>query len=120
MPEAQLVDSLLGEATQSTQVFIRRLAGAEPLCLNVQADSTVAQLKSLIQGTLGIEPRKQKLVHELTVIEGDGKTLQDFGLEEGAVLTMVVVQLPQLGDLARCEWWCQMRDRIVTKRPRVN
>ena len=82
------------------QILIKRLTDAEPLVLTVKLDATVGDVKSSVQETLGIPPREQQLVFKKSLLEEAAKPLEKYGVSEGALLALLVVEVPQEVSLA--------------------
>lgn len=82
--------------TPSVTVSIANLAGnvlVEKLV--VPMHEKVAHMKSMIEGETGIHKKKQKLVLGADILIDDA-FLSDIGIEDGAMLSLLKVQLPIL------------------------
>ncbi|KAL2899319.1 hypothetical protein RDABS01_024401 [Bienertia sinuspersici] len=53
-----------GSSSSSEQVKLQIKFGGQTIPLSVSADSTVSDLKSLLQSSTNVLPRGQKLIHK--------------------------------------------------------
>lgn len=93
--KAPAVAEDLGEGSQELQILVRRLTDKEPLKLEVKGQDTVADVKSLIQERLGVQPQEQKLLIGRMALQEDTKAVEEYGVKEGTLLTLLVVEVPK-------------------------
>lgn len=79
------------EVTKAMPILILRLS-AEPLSLEVSPQDALRNIKGLIEESLGIPSRKQKLILGKKVLEDDLKSIEECGIAEGASLMLLVVE----------------------------
>lgn len=73
-------------------IQVKRLAEKEPLVLRVQVSDSVAEIKMLIQESLGIPPNAQQLILRKKELRNESASVEDCGLSEGTLLVLLVVQ----------------------------
>jgi len=82
------------EDSKSMHILVKTLAHAEPLKLVVRPEDTIGNIKSLLQESLGTPPREQNLVYRKKPVAEDEKTMDECGIAEGALLLLLIVELP--------------------------
>jgi len=85
----------LKEGSQGLQILVKRLTDKEPLKFEVKGQDTVADLKSLIQEHLGLPPPEQKLLMGRKLLQEDTKAVEEYGVQDGTLLTLLVVEVPK-------------------------
>jgi len=85
----------LKEGSQELQILVRRLTDKEPLKLDVKGQDTVADLKSFIQEHLGVPPQEQKMLIGRKPLQEDTKAVEEYGVKDGTLLTLLVVEVPK-------------------------
>lgn len=75
-------------AAGAISITIRTLAGKQRRFGDIDPQTTVAQLKVLIQDAEGIPPDQATLVHQGKVL-GNERTLQSCGVVDGAVIDLL-------------------------------
>lgn len=72
-------------------IYVKRLTEQQPLSLTVQASDTIAEVKTLIQESLGILPSVQKLVLRKKELNNEEASVMECGVAEGSILLLLVI-----------------------------
>ncbi|KAL9265866.1 Plant intracellular Ras-group-related LRR protein 8-like protein [Drosera capensis] len=72
--------------------------GGETTQLSLRPESTVGEVKSILQSLTNLLPRGQKLFHKGTVLANDGKTLRSSGIIDGSKIMLMASQGLHQGD----------------------
>jgi hypothetical protein len=78
----------------SMQIFVQTLTG-ETITLDVMFDVTVEDLKGMIEPIAEIPPDNQRIIFGSEALE-DEKKLSDYNIQNGATLTLAVVDMETL------------------------
>jgi len=85
-------------AAVHVNIQVKQLADKEPLMSTFQVSDTIADIKMMVQESWGIPPIAQKLIHGRKELCIEEASIQEYGLSEGAVLLMLVVNQPERPD----------------------
>ena len=84
------------QSASSMQIFVKMEAAGWKIALDVDAMDTLDNLKAKIQSELGILPSQQRLDFSGKILEVGGRSLSDYGIQEGSLLLLTVLPKVQI------------------------
>lgn len=73
---------------QIIQVFVASVDGTK-LTVDVESNASVFKLKTILEGRTGVPADTQRLLHATKQLK-DSRKLQDYGVEEGSTVQIVL------------------------------
>ena len=72
------------------QIFAKTLSGRSVVISSLEASDSIASLKAKLASAEGVPAQQQRLVFACRALQDDGRTLGDYGVEDGCTLTLLL------------------------------